>query len=78
MKKKLIALLSLFIVVNSIQAQDAVLEKNLKTHLEVLADDNMQGRLTGTKYEQKAGKYIADQFKKYNLKPKGDKGDWYQ
>ena len=37
-----------------------------------LASNKLKGRKTGTIGEKKAAKYIAKQFEKYNLLPKGD------
>ena len=35
----------------------------LKTHIEYLASDKLKGRLTGSKGEKKAAKYIEKEFK---------------
>ncbi len=47
-------------------------EKNLEKHVAYLASDKMKGRGTGTKEELKAAEYLAKQFKKLGLQPKGD------
>lgn len=47
------------------------LEQNLKNHISFLADDKLEGRRAGTAGEHKAMQYIANQFKKYNISPKG-------
>lgn len=39
----------------------------LKSHLSYLASDSLEGRRSGTNGEAIAAKYIADQFKQYNL-----------
>lgn len=57
----------------SISAQN-ISADNLKRHISFLASDKLQGRGTGTKSELKAAKYIAAQFKKVGLAPKGSKG----
>jgi aminopeptidase YwaD len=44
---------------------------NLKAHITYLASDQLEGRRTGTKGEELAMEYIADQFKKVGLSPKG-------
>jgi len=46
----------------------------LKQHVEYLADDKLEGRLTGTKGEQLALEYISEQFRKAGLKPAGEEG----
>ncbi len=40
-------------------------------HIQVLADDNMHGRLTGSDDYLRAAAYVVDQFKKDGLKPAG-------
>ena len=42
-----------------------------------LANDFMEGRGTGTVGEQKAAEYIARDFQRFKLQPKGD-SSWYQ
>ena len=49
----------------------------LKKHITYLASDNLEGRGTGSKGEQKAAKYIAKQFKKMGLKPAGTEGAFF-
>jgi len=50
-------------------AAEVVQDKQLKKHVSTLASDKMEGRLTGSKGEQKAAKYISSELKKYGLKP---------
>lgn len=50
-----------------VNAQEIV--KNLEKHINVLASDSLQGRLTGTIGEEMASEYIQTQFKELNLKP---------
>jgi hypothetical protein len=52
-------------------------EKNLRKHITYLASDKLKGRSTGSKEELKAAEYIAKQFKKIGLQPKGDNGKWF-
>lgn len=47
---------------------------NLKTHIQYLADDKLEGRRTGTNGEKLAMEYISATFEKYGLQPKGEKG----
>src|SRR3954453_2825202 len=47
---------------------------NLKTHIEYLASDKLEGRLAGTQGELMAMQYIAAQFQKDGLQPKGTNG----
>jgi hypothetical protein len=44
----------------------------LKKHIEYLASDKMEGRGTSSSGEDKAANYIANQFKKLMLEPKGN------
>ena len=48
--------------------------ENIKKHITFLASDKLEGRGTGTKGELKAAQYIAKQFKKIGLQPKGTDG----
>ena len=51
-------------------------EKKLRQHITFLASDKMKGRGTGTPEERKAAEYLAKQFKKIGLQPKGDDGTY--
>jgi len=51
-----------------------VSEKKLKKHISYLASDKMKGRQTGSTEIENAAKYIEQEFKKYGLNPKGEKG----
>ncbi len=52
-------------------------EKNLRQHVSFLAADKLKGRGTGSKEERKAAEYLAKQFKKIGLQPKGDDGTYF-
>jgi len=47
---------------------------NLKSHIQYLADDRLEGRRTGTKGEQLALAYIVQQYQQIGLQPKGKEG----
>ena len=47
------------------------------SQVQVLADDNMQGRLTGSEAYMRAAKYVTSQFDAARLQPAGTNG-WYQ
>ena len=50
-----------------------------ESHLRFLTADELRGRNTGTIEHNIAGRYIAEQFRKYGLEPLGDKeGDYKQ
>jgi hypothetical protein len=70
------------LIVASSQAQklkkeDKQVIVNLQKHIEILANDSLEGRRTGTPGEQKAIAYISDEFKSIGLLPKGATG-FYQ
>lgn len=47
---------------------------NIETHVQYLASDKLEGRRTGSKGEALAMQYIAAQFEKEGLQPKGTNG----
>ncbi len=49
-------------------------ENKIKADVSFLADDNLEGRQTGTKGEKKAADYIAKRFEELNIEAKGTKG----
>ncbi len=51
---------------------------DIKLHVEALASEEMEGRLTGTEGELKATEYVATAFEAFGLTPAGDNGEWYQ
>src|SRR5437763_12950289 len=60
----------------TISAQQATSEagKRWLAHVQYLADDRLEGRLTGTDGYRKAAQYVADHFKQYGLEPAGTEG----
>lgn len=52
-----------------------ITKEKLKEVVNFLADDKLEGRLTGTEGEQKAADYVAKIFKDSGLKPVGDKDE---
>ncbi|MFN8343678.1 MAG: M20/M25/M40 family metallo-hydrolase [Spirosomataceae bacterium] len=71
--KKLFLLIGL--AASQLHAQkSAITPKNVEKHIAFLASDELKGRGTGTKDEQKAAAYIADHFKSLGLEPKGTNG----
>ena len=53
----------------NIDPAEYVDEVAAKKHISYLASDELKGRLAGSKEEQKAAKYLNDEFKKLGLKP---------
>ncbi|MEC9047773.1 MAG: M20/M25/M40 family metallo-hydrolase [Planctomycetota bacterium] len=54
-------------------AIQAIAEKELLGHANFLASDELGGRLTGSKGQQAAAKYIANHFESLGLAPLGDR-----
>ncbi|HUQ49854.1 MAG TPA: M20/M25/M40 family metallo-hydrolase [Terriglobales bacterium] len=50
----------------------AVLQRNIRAHMEFLASDALQGRGSGTQFELLAGTYIASQLRQFGIEPAGD------
>ena len=71
MKSILIVLIAIAV---QAQGQSGADVSNIKKHISYLASDRLNGRAPGTKGEQLAQKYIVSEFKKYGLKPMGEKG----
>jgi len=57
---------------------DKVILSDIRSHVNYLADDKLEGRRTGSAGEKLAYEYITEQFKKAGLLPKGEKGDFIQ
>ncbi len=53
---------------------NAELVANLRSHVQYLADDKLEGRRTGTKGEELAMQYIVAQYQKMGLAPAGTNG----
>jgi aminopeptidase YwaD len=56
---------------------DRIVMSHLKSHIQYLASDELEGRRTGTEGEKKAMEYISRQFRDAGLAPKGTNG-FYQ
>ena len=55
-------------------AGPAINEASVRSHLEFLASDAMNGRGSGTRDEWIAASYLAAQMRKWGLEPLGDNG----
>ena len=51
---------------------------SIRHHIEILASDALEGRMTGSKGAELAAKHIAAQFAHLNLKPIGDEASYFQ
>ena len=56
----------------------AIREEDLRAHVARLADEEMEGRLTGTVGEELATEYVARWFERFGLKPGGDAESYFQ
>jgi hypothetical protein len=75
--------ISALLLVSSIAALGAdspgsIRSEALLAHVKYLASDELEGRGNGTKGLEKAGDYIAAQFKAVGLQPGGKDGGWFQ
>ena len=50
----------------------------IQQHVEFLADDALEGRMTGSKGSKRAADYIVEQFSEFNLQPAGEEGGYFQ
>ncbi|MDO1502139.1 M28 family peptidase [Winogradskyella maritima] len=67
-------LLVIFGLVLSCKNEAPVYENNIKSDVAFLANDDLEGRQTGTDGAEKASDYIAERFKAIGLLPKGTDG----
>ena len=52
--------------------------RNLRTHVQELASERMQGRRTGTSGNRRATEYVASVLRRAGLDPAGEKGSFFQ
>jgi hypothetical protein len=55
-----------------------ITEGDLRTRLEIIAHDSLQGRESGTIGNYKAAEYVAAEFKRLGLEPAGENGTYFQ
>jgi len=77
------ALLFLILISQTVTAQklkksEKAIIENLKTEINYLASDKLEGRRTGTAGEKLAYEYITSEFQKTGLIPKGDGNSFLQ
>ncbi|MDE0313521.1 MAG: M28 family peptidase [Candidatus Poribacteria bacterium] len=51
---------------------------SIQQHVEFLADDALEGRMTGSKGSKRAADYIVEHFSRLNLQPAGEEGGYFQ
>jgi len=77
MKFFVLTVTTFLLALSSVFCQESLVsEKKVHSHVAYLASDKLQGRCTGTPAELKAAKYIAKQFQKIGLTPKGNDGSY--
>jgi len=59
-------------------AFNSITTPEIKTHIEVLADDAFEGREAGSRGGRAAGAYLAKQLEEIGLTPGGDGGGYFQ
>ena len=59
-------------------AMQQLSKDRFRAHMAFLADDLLEGRMTGTRGHEVAARYIAAEFEALGLKPAGDNGTYYQ
>lgn len=65
------------VVVNR-QSKPEISADDVRHHVNYLASDALEGRLSGTAGGAAAAKYIAAEFKRFGLTPIGDNGSYFQ
>jgi len=56
------------------RAANAITPDGVRHHVGVLADDSMLGRATPSPQLEQTARYVAEQFRRFGLKPAGDTG----
>lgn len=59
-------------------ALESISTEQLRQHVEVLANDMLEGREAGSRGGRAAAGYLADQFTRLKLRPAGDSGGYFQ
>ncbi len=59
-------------------AFESIQANALQTHVDYLADDELEGRLPGTEGSRKAGEYLKQRLKALKLEPGGPDGSYFQ
>ncbi len=78
MRPLLLAAAILLSLPGLIPAHAAAPGERWMAHVKVLADDTMEGRLTGTPGHDRAAAYVAGEFQKLGLQPAGTDGFYQQ
>lgn len=60
------------------KSYESITSEELKTHLYIVAADDMEGRDTGSEGQKKAGKYLIEQYKKMGVSHPQSMASFYQ
>ena len=61
-----------------VAAANTITPADVARRIGIIADDSMMGRDTPSPGLEMTAAYVADQFKKFGLKPGGENGTWFQ
>ena len=61
-----------------LSAEEASAARYVRAQVEFLADDRLEGRLTGSRGHEIAATYVASQFRALGLEPGGLDGQWFR
>ena len=59
-------------------AAQTITQADVQRRINIIADDSMMGRDTPSPGLEKTAQYVADQFKRFGLKPAGENGTYFQ
>jgi hypothetical protein len=59
-------------------AAGTITPQDIQRRINIIADDSMMGRNTPSPGLEQTARYVADQFKKFGLKPAGENGSFFQ
>ncbi len=59
-------------------AAGSITPADVTRRINIIADDSMGGRDTPSPGLEKTAQYVADEFKRFGLKPAGENGSWFQ
>jgi len=57
---------------------EQIAANSVRSHVEFLADDRLEGRDTGSRGHEIAAQYVASRFREMGLEPGGSAGSWFQ
>ena len=60
------------------RAAETITAGDVARHIGIIADDSMLGRDTPSRGLDLTARYVADQFRRFGLRPGGDGGGWFQ